>query len=376
MAQELEVGVHNEDDLLITRLACEGYWQDIKQVMLVSRVFRYDEQLWDAVKDEPGTGKGKRTRLIYAARMGDLERVRFLLARGARVENGCTFGIYTTHTGYTPLMGTSEEGHLEVVRVLCEKSADVNAACASDGQTALMLASENGHLMVVRELCEMGANLSATTSCPFGWTALMQASINGHLEVVRELCDRDADVNAATTDGDKSVLMFGCGSGSVNIVRELCTRGARVDARKRNGTTVIMDALESLANFGTDSETQQRIICELCEQGADVNATTVDGTTALMSACKYGEKEVIIELCERGADLNAAQTTDGKTVLMFAGHHGYDEVCIYLLEHGADKNALDFQGKTPYDYSLQRNNFNSCDEESVHFTRGLLYILK
>ena len=49
---------------IATRLACEGYWEDIKQLMEVSKVFRYDEQLWDAMKDEPGGGKRKRTRLI------------------------------------------------------------------------------------------------------------------------------------------------------------------------------------------------------------------------------------------------------------------------------------------------------------------------
>jgi len=33
MTQELEVGVHGESDLIeiATRLACEGYWEDIKQ---------------------------------------------------------------------------------------------------------------------------------------------------------------------------------------------------------------------------------------------------------------------------------------------------------------------------------------------------------
>ena len=60
MTQELKPGVHGESDLIeiATRLACEGYWEDIKQVMEVSRVFRYDEQLWDAMKDETGGGKG------------------------------------------------------------------------------------------------------------------------------------------------------------------------------------------------------------------------------------------------------------------------------------------------------------------------------
>ena len=95
--QELEPGVHNESDLIeiATRLACEGYWEDIKQVMEVSRVFRYDEQLWDAMKDEPGGGKEKRTRLMYAVLKGDLERVRFLLDRGARVNKGCLNYGYT-----------------------------------------------------------------------------------------------------------------------------------------------------------------------------------------------------------------------------------------------------------------------------------------
>jgi hypothetical protein len=85
MAQELEIGVHGEADLIeiATRLACEGYWEDIKQVQLVSRVFRYDEQLWDAMKDET-CGEEGRTRLMYAALVDDLERLSFLLDRGAK----------------------------------------------------------------------------------------------------------------------------------------------------------------------------------------------------------------------------------------------------------------------------------------------------
>ena len=140
--QALEPGVHGEADLIeiATRLACEGYWQDIKHVMGVSRVFRYDEQLWDAMKDEPGGGPEGRTRLMYATGKGDLERVRFLLARGARVDK-------TNILGATPLHCASS---LEVVRELCNKGANVNAATTDEGYTALMLVSQEGHLEVVR----------------------------------------------------------------------------------------------------------------------------------------------------------------------------------------------------------------------------------
>ena len=59
-----------------------------------------------------------------------------------------------------------------------------------------MRASGRGHLEIVRELCERGANVNAATTKK-GYTALMRASGRGHLEVVRELCERGANVNAA-----------------------------------------------------------------------------------------------------------------------------------------------------------------------------------
>ena len=176
MAQELEVGVHGEAELIeiATRLACEGYWEDIKQVMGVSRVFRYDEQLWDAMKDEPGGAEWKRTRLMYAAYASDLERVRFLLDRGARVNKGCV------SDGMTALMWASLEGHLEVVRELCDRGGDVNIVTTDDGFTASMWASQEGHLEVVRELCQRGANANASCNAggmaDDGLTALMWAS--------------------------------------------------------------------------------------------------------------------------------------------------------------------------------------------------------
>ena len=54
--------------------------------------------------------------------------------------------------GATPLHYASS---LEVVRELCHKGANVNAACFDDGLTPLMWASQEGYLGIVRELCDM-----------------------------------------------------------------------------------------------------------------------------------------------------------------------------------------------------------------------------
>jgi hypothetical protein len=61
--------------------------------------------------------------------------------------------------GRTPLHLISEREHLEVVKLLLEKWADINAADEL-GRTLLYLASERGHPEVVKLLLEKGANIN------------------------------------------------------------------------------------------------------------------------------------------------------------------------------------------------------------------------
>jgi hypothetical protein len=50
----------------------------------LSRAFRYDEKLWDAIKDR--RGKNGITPLMFAAYKGDVERVHWLLARSPSLD--------------------------------------------------------------------------------------------------------------------------------------------------------------------------------------------------------------------------------------------------------------------------------------------------
>ena len=76
------------------------------------------------------------------------------------------------------LCSASENGHLEVVKLLIEKGADVHA----DDDLALCRASNYGHLEVVKFLIKKGANVHADDDGALRW-----AFENGHLEVVEFL---------------------------------------------------------------------------------------------------------------------------------------------------------------------------------------------
>ena len=75
-----------------------------------------------------------------------------------------------------------KHGHIAVVRKLIDQE---NADVGARGNYALRYASENGHLEVVRLLLDKGADVRADDN----WV-LRLASEYGHLEVVRLLKER------------------------------------------------------------------------------------------------------------------------------------------------------------------------------------------
>ncbi len=172
-----------DEELLLritTCLAQNGYYKEVGVMVQLNKAFWNDEQIWDAYKDYT-PGPIGRTRLMYASVHGLLGKVKWLLARGAKVNAGLRVNSSTA------LMAASMYGHLEVVRELCSMGAFVEAAQTDDGFTALMWASQNGHSQIVRELCMRGANVNYASAArgTHGLTSLMKASQKGHLEVVR-----------------------------------------------------------------------------------------------------------------------------------------------------------------------------------------------
>ena len=86
------------------------------------------------------------TPLMYLAIVGDVERARALIQRGAKVNR----------LGWTPLHYAASKGHIEMVNMLIQAGAIVDAP-APDGTTPLMMAAYSGDQATVRAVLAAGA---------------------------------------------------------------------------------------------------------------------------------------------------------------------------------------------------------------------------
>ena len=107
------------------------------------------------------------------------------------------------------LIDRSADGdHAEVKRLLERGDADTEAKTSESGFTALHWAAWNGHTEVIRLLVEHRANLEARNID--GYTPLMRAAINGRLDAITLLLTLGA---STTATNDFSETALACAQG-------------------------------------------------------------------------------------------------------------------------------------------------------------------
>jgi ankyrin len=135
--------------------------------------------------------------LLRAANSGDLSRVEAMLSRSEIDINWRAGG-----TGITPLIGAVEGNHVQVVRSLLDKGADVNVA-TSDGYSALHAAVSLGFAEMCKILISAGADLNARMR--YGATPLFFAARYNNLELISLLLSAGADRDQALSNGVKPI---------------------------------------------------------------------------------------------------------------------------------------------------------------------------
>jgi len=238
---------------------------------------------------------GGDTALMFAARAGDLESAKLLVAAGADVNDADAWGVSATtlaaHAGYTPL-----------VEFLLELGADANASKA--GFTALHVAIMRRDERMAAALLAHGAEANAPVRT---WTPTRRSSkdYNFPPELVGAtpfwLAARYSQPNMM-----RLLLKHRADPLVVHRVEYFAGEGAD---RRTQITTALM-AATGMGGGGNgwiqaDRSAREALMLDAvtltAELGVDVNAANADGRTALDAAKALKFESVIAFLTEKGA---------------------------------------------------------------------------
>src|SRR5206468_8293382 len=182
----------------------------------------------------------------------------------------------TDQTGETALMTATKVGNVDAIRTLLDRGAKVDTRDPAFQQTALMMAVRENHPEVVRLLIERGANVNAKTrtgETP-GWVLPNSVPGFGHgVGIVRGgLPERGSRY---TIPGALTPLLYAARDGRLEAARILVAAKANVNDTDANGITPLIMAITN-----NQIETARFLL----DQGADINATDWYGRTPLWAA--------------------------------------------------------------------------------------------
>ena len=248
--------------------------------------------------------------------MGDVASMRLLLSKGADVEFRSplefvnpqsakarfraiasgepgleTDNVSVSDQGWTPLHRASSKDSEDVVRLLLDHGADIEAR-TPEQFTPLMCACENLHFAIVDLLLVRSANIHAYDQS--GWRPLHRALVNRSPEplnpILPLLLDHDADINARCNFG-KTPLHYAVERNDAGTVSFLLCKEADIEARDAANCTPLHTAIECRL---------EPMVKLLLDQSADAMAMNGEEQDALTAANHAHRKSPeIISLLKR-----------------------------------------------------------------------------
>ena len=266
-------------------------------------------------------------------------------------------------------------GNVKAMKRHLANGVDINDQDSTFGGTALSSAALFGHTEIVALLLEAGADVNARNQD--GGTPLHSAAFLGQYEAAKLLLENGADINIRNGDGgtpldatgvDWETTGFIAGLLKIEIDREKIKTGRTkvVELLRQHGATTNTSSVSNALCDAVRSG-DLRAVKEQLTNGIDINAGDSEfGVTALSWAALLDDTEIAKFLIEKSADVNM-KNRDGSTPLHSAAFLGRSEIAELLIQKGADVNPKNYRSETPLDVSV-------VDWETTKFIAGLLTI--
>lgn len=289
--------------------------------------------------------------LSLAAATGDVTLVKTMLKSHRVQQHLPPAQSKTRRKRYLPLVYAIRGGHTEMVSVLLENGAKVDAVGAS-GDAALMEAVVGQHFTIVKMLLDHGADVSNRMRfyC-YGSRGLLARAVElgdvgivkrildrqketisndealhyavqgGHIEMVKLLIQSGCDANSHDA-ANRTLLYKTAAAGRSELFKVLIECGAVVDCRLSDRGLTLLHVANSVD-----------IVHMLLQRGIPIDVASVDMETPLMTAIRGWNRDVARALLDAGADATM-RSSSGFTTLHFTAVAGLSDLIPALIERG------------------------------------------
>jgi ankyrin repeat protein len=283
------------------------------------------------------------TALAQAVLMESVPLVKLLLEHGADPNSVVTGS--TVYESEAPLHLAARVGGAEMMALLLDRGADINARGRNEATPLLVAARSRKSFKTLQLLLERGADSILTDTqgaTPLTMAALaedpryieallarhpnpellaeplVQAAHAGLRKNVERIVDAGADVNRPEKKLFDTALHRAAQNDHPDVVKLLLDRGATVDSSNARGETPLMLAA---------GNNRTAVVRLLLERGADVSARDEQQRTAAQHAQSHGARDALRLLTAKGGGLKEGDAVPphdpGSSILL---HHAEPEL--------------------------------------------------
>ncbi|MFC2132793.1 ankyrin repeat domain-containing protein [Bacteroidota bacterium] len=184
------------------------------------------DEIKTILENKPGeinTKQGFLSPLFYAVRLGKNNVAKFLISKGAEMNEFASDINEFSPLEFTPITDAIRTNNIEIIKFMVENGADLQVK-SSLGETYLHFAAHLNRTELIEYLINKGIDVNVKKNGNL--TPLHIASVDGYIEVVKLLIDNGADLNFKSTDGG-TALHFAEAADNKEIVDLLLASGAK-----------------------------------------------------------------------------------------------------------------------------------------------------
>ena len=200
--------------------------------------------------------------------------------------------------GFHPLHRAAETTNINVAKVLIAARANVNVKAQKTKNRPLFQAVSKGNIQLVQLLIEEGADINAPND--MSNSTLRAAIYGGHVEIAMLLMAHGADIHELYY-GEHILVTAAEKTNSSDLIKKLIEKGADVNC----ASYLSIPSRKMYPLIRAVEQRHHSVVTTLLEYGANPNVKIDDGSSPLHHAINRGFVDIAKALIAYGADINA-----------------------------------------------------------------------